>query len=52
MLTSGCVSILLTAILGGSPPGASPEGGPVAFKLQDFRAPGIVSTSVRRARRS
>jgi peroxiredoxin len=37
MLTSGCVSILLTAILGGSPPAATPEGGPVAFKLQDFR---------------
>jgi peroxiredoxin len=37
MLTSGCFSILVTAMLGGSPPAASPEGGPVAFKLQDFR---------------
>ena len=36
MLTSGCVSILLTAMLGWPPP-ATADVGPVAFKLQDFR---------------
>ena len=37
MLTSGCLSILLTTILAWSPPTDATEARPVMFKLQDFR---------------
>jgi peroxiredoxin/mono/diheme cytochrome c family protein len=37
MLTSGCFSILLTTMLGWSPPTDAIETRPVTFKLQDFR---------------
>jgi peroxiredoxin len=37
MMTSGWSSILLTMMLAWSPPGGPAEGGPVSFKLQDFR---------------
>jgi peroxiredoxin/mono/diheme cytochrome c family protein len=37
MMTPGWSWILLTTMLAWSPPGESPEGKPVSFKLQDFR---------------
>jgi peroxiredoxin len=37
MIASGWFSIVLTTMLACWPPGESPEGKPVSFKLQDFR---------------
>jgi peroxiredoxin/mono/diheme cytochrome c family protein len=37
MMTSGCLSILLTTMLASSPPAEAPGARPLTFKLQDFR---------------
>ena len=37
MFATGWFSIVLTTMLAWSPPGDTPEGKPVSFKLQDFR---------------